>query len=102
MPSYQQMIQQMQKTQREFERKQKLLDEKEFEYTANGAVKITLKGNMDFVSIEFLDKDLLNADDEDMLKDMIKLAYDGCKDLITQATEELASSFKINGMPGVF
>ena len=80
MPSYQQMIQQMQKTQREFERKQKLLDEKEFEYTANGAVKITLKGNMDFVSIEFLDKDLLNADDEDMLKVMIKLAYDGCKD----------------------
>ena len=73
MPSYQQMIQQMQKTQREFERKQKLLDEKEFEYTANGAVKITLKGNMDFVSIEFLDKDLLNADDEDMLKDMIKI-----------------------------
>ena len=70
MPSYQQMIQQMQKTQREFERKQKLLDEKEFEYTANGAVKITLKGNMDFVSIEFLDKDLLNADDEDMLKEI--------------------------------
>ena len=102
MTSYQQMIQQMQKTQREFERKQKLLDEKEFEYTANGAVKITLKGNMDFVSIEFLDKDLLNADDEDMLKDMIKLAYDGCKDLINQANEELASSFKINGMPGMF
>ena len=40
MPSYQQMIQQMQKTQREFERKQKLLDEKEFEYTANGANRI--------------------------------------------------------------
>ena len=57
---------------------------------------------MDFVSIEFLDKDLLNADDEDMLKDMIKLAYDGCKDLINQANEELASSFKINGMPGMF
>ena len=50
----------------------------------------------------FVDKDLLNADDEDMLKDMIKLAYDGCKDLINQANEELASSFKINGMPGMF
>ncbi len=102
MPSYQQMIQQMQRTQREFERKQKELDEKEFEYTANGAVKVVLKGNMDFVSIEFLDKDLLNQDDEDMLKDMIKLAYDGCKDLIDEANEKLASSFKINGMPGMF
>lgn len=103
MPSYQQMIQNMQKVQREMEKKQRQLDEKEFEYTANGAVKVVLKGNMELVSIDFLDEDMLNKDDADILKDMIKLAYNGCKKLIEEANEELENSFKAKaGMPGMF
>ncbi len=102
MPGYQQMVQAMQKMQREFEKAQAKLDETEFDYTANGAVKVTLKGNMELVNIEFLDKDILNKDDEDMLKDMITLAYNGAKEKIDKANEELSSKFKSMAAPGMF
>ena len=70
----QQMIQAMNKVQRQYEKDKKVLDEKSFEYTANGAVKVTLKGDYSMVGIEFSDPEVLKEDAE-TVSDLIKLAY---------------------------
>jgi len=96
----QQMVQAMQKMQRQYEKEHKILEETEFEYTANGAVKIVLKGNLEMVSLEFLDPELLK-DDAEMVADMIKLAYDGARDQINDAEDALAQKFQQNSKGGM-
>jgi DNA-binding protein YbaB len=101
MASYQQMLQQMQKIQREYQKAQEVLENSSFDFTANGVVKITMKGDRTLVSIEFLDKDVLKEDPE-MVADMIKIAYDGVKKEIDDAIEKIESKFNVPGMPGMF
>ena len=96
----QQMVQAMQKLQRQYEKEHKLLEEKEFTYTANGAIKITLKGNLEIVDIEILDDELLKEKED--LVEMIKLAYNGCKDEVNNAEEELADKFQQANRKGGF
>ena len=96
----QQMVQAMQKMQRQYEKEHKILEETEFEYTANGAVKIILKGNLEMVSLEFLDPELLK-DDSEMVADMIKLAYEGARDQINDAEDALAKKFQQNSKGGM-
>ncbi len=96
----QQMVQAMQKMQRQYEKEHKILEETEFEYTANGAVKIVLKGNLEMVSLEFLDPELLK-DDAEMVADMIKLAYEGARDQINDAEDALAQKFQQNSKGGM-
>ncbi len=90
----QQMIQAMQKTQRMYEKERKLIEEKEFTYTANNIVKLTMKGNLEIVSLEILDDDILNKDDKDMLIDMIKIAFDNVKNQINDAENELFEKYQ--------
>ena len=96
----QQMVQAMQKMQRQYEKEHKVLEETEFEYTANGAVKIILKGNLEMVSLEFIDQELLK-DDPEMVSDMIKLAYNGARDQINDAEDALAAKFQQNNKGGM-
>ena len=96
----QQMVQAMQKMQRQYEKEHKILEETEFEYTANGAVKIVLKGNLEMVSLEFLDPELLK-DDSEMVADMIKLAYESARDQINDAEDALAKKFQQNSKGGM-
>lgn len=96
----QQMVQAMQKLQRQYEKEHKLLEEKEFTNTANGAVTVTMKGNLDIVSIEILDDDLLKEKED--LVEMIKLAYNGCKEQINDAEEALADKFQQANRRGGF
>lgn len=96
----QQMVQAMQKMQRQYEKEHKVLEETEFEYTANGAVKIVLKGNLEMVSLEFIDQELLK-DDPEMVSDMIKLAYNGVRDQINDAEDALAAKFQQNNKGGM-
>ena len=96
----QQMVQAMQKLQRQYEKEHKLLEEKEFTNTANGAVTVTMKGNLDMVSIEILDDDLLKEKED--LVEMIKLAYNGCKEQINDAEESLADKFQQANRKGGF
>lgn len=96
----QQMIQAMNKMQRQYQKDLDILAEKEFEFTANGAVKIILKGSMDIVSIEFLDDDVL--EDKEMLQDMIKNAYAGAKQLVNDEENKLQEKYQglaKGGMP---
>ena len=96
----QQMVQAMQKLQRQYEKEHKLLEEREFTNTANGAVTVTMKGNLDIVSIEILDDDLLKEKED--LVEMIKLAYNGCKEQINDAEEALADKFQQANRRGGF
>ena len=97
----QQMIQSAQKIQREYEKEHKKLEEKEFTYTANDAIKLTLKGDMSFVSLEFLDKDILEKDNAEMIGDMVEIAYTHIRDEILSEEDKISSKFS-KGMPGGF
>ena len=96
----QQMIQTMNKLQKQFEKERTILDEKEFEFTANGAVKVVLKGNYELVSVTFVDPEILKEDPE-MVQDMIKIAYDGVKGLIEEAEDELSEKFNKTAKGGL-
>ena len=89
----QQMIQAAQKAQRQYDKKHLEIEAKEYEFTANGAVKVVLKGTMEMVSIEFLDEDLLK-DDPEMAIDMIRIAYNGCRDQIAADEDALQAEFQ--------
>lgn len=96
----QQMIQAMNKVQRQYEKDKKVLDEKSFEYTANGVVTITLKGDYSMVGVSFADPEVLKEDPE-MVSDLIKLAYDGAKALVDKAGEELLEKYQKNAAGGL-
>lgn len=96
----QQMIQAMNKVQRQYEKDKKVLDDKSFEYTANGVVTVTLKGDYSMVGISFADPDVLKEDPE-MVSDLIKLAYDGAKALIEKANDELVEKYQKNAAGGL-
>lgn len=98
----QQIVQRMNKMQKEYEKKKAVLDEQEFTYTANGAIEVTLKGDYSLVGIKFIDQEILKEDPE-MVQDMTKLAFDGAKDAVDEAGEKLAESLQksagVGGMP---
>ncbi len=96
----QQMVQAVQKMQRQYEKEHKILEEKDFEYTANGLVKCTMKGNLTMTKVEILDKDALTSDNKEMLEEMFALAYNGCKDLIMAEEDKLAEKYKAAGNGG--
>jgi len=102
MPGYQQMVQAMQKMQREYDKASKKIDESTFTYTANGVIKISMKGTLDIESIEILDDSIIDKDDIEMLTETFKLAFNGCKEQIVKARDELDAQFKSKVGPGLF
>ncbi len=95
----QQMVQTMQRMQREYEKAHKTLEEKEFSYTANNAIKVTMKGDMTLISIEFIDDEILEKDNAEMISDMLVLAYNNIKDQINNEEDAIAAKFK-GAIPG--
>ena len=79
----QQMVQAMQKMQRQYEKEHKVLEE-----------------TLEMVSLEFIDQELLK-DDPEMVSDMIKLAYNGARDQINDAEDALAAKFQQNNKGGM-
>lgn len=92
----QQMIQNMQRAKAQYDKEHKKIEETVFEYTASGAVTVKIKGTLEIQSIEILDDDLLS--DKEGLQDLIKIAFNGCKDKIMEAEDELASKFQKTGL----
>ena len=90
----QQMVQAMQKAQRELEKEYKKLEEKEYKASSNGVVEITMKGDSSILSINILDDDLLNPENKEELSEMIILAYNKCKAEITKEQDEVSNKFK--------
>ena len=95
----QQMIIQAQKIQREMQKKQAELAEKEFTVSKGGAVTVVVKGNKTVQSIN-IDKDALDPDNKEMVEELIALAIN---EAVTQIkAEEAAISEQLTGGAGMF
>ena len=93
----QQMVIQMQKTQRELQKAHAELDAKEFKVNKAGLVEITVLGSKEIVSIN-VEEDGFEPDNKEMIEDLIK---DGLNELFAQIDEEAAKiDEKIAGKAG--
>ena len=74
------LMQQAQAMQKQLEEANKQINEKEFEGSAsNGLVKVVINGENRIQSID-INKDILNADDKEMIKDLIMIAVNDAID----------------------
>ena len=95
----QQMMAQAQKMQRELRKAMAELAQKEFVVSKGGAVTVTVMGSKEVKSIK-IDNDAFDADNKEMIEDMIALAIN---EAITQIIdEEEAINERITGQPGGF
>lgn len=90
----QQMLQSVRKLQREYEKEHKVLEEKVFEGTASGVVKVYLKGNLTIEKVEFLDDSILSSDNKEMIEETIAIAYQNAKDLIDAEEDKLMAKYQ--------
>ena len=95
----QQMMIQAQKMQRELQKAQAALAEKEFSVTKAGLVTVVVLGSKEIVSIN-VEEDGFEPDNKEMIEDLIK---DGLNELFAQIDEEYAQiEEKIAGKAGGF
>ncbi len=90
----QQMLQNVKKMQREYEKAHKVLEETVFEGSANGLVKVFLKGDFTLDHVVFCDDSALEKDNKELLEEAIVLAYKDCKSQIDAKEEELMEKFQ--------
>lgn len=93
----QQIVQAMQKTQRELNKEFAKLEAKEFKANSNGVIEVTLLGNMEVKEIKILDDDLLNKENKEELSEMIILAINKCRDDINKETDAINAKFQKPG-----
>ena len=84
----QQMMAQAQKMQRELRKAMEELAKQEFTVNKSGAVTIVMMGNGDLKSIE-IDNDAFDADNKDMVQDLIVLGVNELKEKIAKAKEDI-------------
>lgn len=94
MNGMQQMLQNVKKLQREYEKAHKVLEEKEFVKDANGLVRVTLKGDFTLVKVEFLDDSSITKEDKEALEEALVIAYSSCKEDIMKEEDEIAARFQ--------
>ena len=95
----QQMMAQAQKMQRELKKAQAELAAKEFVVAKGGAVTVTVLGSKEIKSIN-IDSDAFDADNKEMVEDMIALAINEAFEKIGAESE--AINERITGQPGGF
>ena len=95
----QQMMAQAQKMQRELKKAQAELAQKEFVVSKGGAVTVTVMGSKEIKSIS-IDADAFDADNKEMVEDMIALAINEALEQIDAEME--AINERITGQPGGF
>ncbi|MCQ2792971.1 MAG: YbaB/EbfC family nucleoid-associated protein [Bacilli bacterium] len=84
----QQMIIQAQKMQRELQKAQNALKEKEFSVSKGGLVTVVVKGDKSIVSIN-IDKDAMSSDMKEMVEESIALAINEAVAQIEKESEEI-------------
>lgn len=84
----QQMLIQAQKVQRELQKAQNELKEKEFTVSKGGAVTVVVKGDKTVSSIS-VDKDAFDPENKEMVEEMIALAINEAMFQITKESEEI-------------
>ncbi len=95
----QQMMAQAQKMQRELKKAQAELAAKEFVVSKGGAVTVTVYGSKQVKSVN-IDKDAFDADNKEMVEDMIALAINEALEQINEESE--AINERITGQRGGF
>ncbi len=90
----QQMVQAMQKTQREFNKEYAKLEAKEFKANANGVVEVVVMGDLSLKAVNILDDSILSKDSKEELSDMICLAYKKCQEQIQKESDAISNKFK--------
>ena len=95
----QQMMIQAQKMQRELRKAQAELAQKEFKITKGGAVTVIVMGSKEVKSID-IDKDAFDADNKEMIEEMIALAINEANAQIDEESE--AINERITGQSGGF
>ena len=95
----QQMMAQAQKMQRELRKAQAELAQKEFVISKGGAVTVTVLGSKEIKSVS-IDADAFDADNKEMIEDMIALAINEAMAQIDEESE--AINERITGQPGGF
>ncbi len=103
MAGYGQMMKQMNKLQRDMEKKQAELDAREFVKSANaGMITITAMGNKEIKSITIADE-MMTVEDKELLEDMLILAVnDLIKEIEEVSEKELGKLTNGMKMPGLF
>ena len=93
----QQMLVQAQQIQRELQKAQNELKEKEFTVSKGGAVTVVVKGDHSIVSIK-IDEDAFDKDNKEMVEEMVVMAIN---EAIAQIEKESAEiNEKITGRSG--
>ncbi len=90
----QQMVQAMQKAQREFNKEYAKLEAKEFSANANGAVEVKVMGDLSLKEVKVLDDDLLKPENKEELSDMICLAFKKCQEDIQKESDAISAKFQ--------
>ena len=93
----QQMMAQAQKMQRELKKALAELDAKEFVVSKGGAVTVTVYGSKQVKSVS-VDADAFDADNKEMVEDMIAMAVNEAIDQIEKEAEEINE--RITGRSG--
>ncbi|WP_423363578.1 YbaB/EbfC family nucleoid-associated protein [Mycoplasma sp. P36-A1] len=83
-----QMMKQAQQMQAKVAKAQAELEEKEFEKEVNQAVKVKVNGKKQVLKVE-IDEDLLEADNKEILEDMIVVALNDVFKEVDTLTDEL-------------
>lgn len=83
---------QAQKMQRDIEKKQKEIEAGEYTGTSQ-LVDVVLYGNRKIKSVDIKDKDKLDAEDLEMLEDMIKIAFNDALSKIEAETEKKLGAY---------
>ena len=95
----QQMIAQAQKMQRELKKAREAFYQQEFTKSKGGAVTVVMYGNKQIKSID-IDKDALEADNKEMIEDMLQMAIN---ELIVELEEKEGDlEEQITGQRGTF
>lgn len=93
----QQMLIQAQKMQRELQKAQDELKQKEFTVSKGGAVTVVVKGDKTIKSIS-IDKDAFDPENKEMVEETIAMAVNEAVEKIEKESEEINS--KLTGRPG--
>ena len=95
----QQMLIQAQKIQRQMQKEQAELEQKEFTVSKGGAVTVVVKGDKTIKSIS-IDKDAFDEDNKEMVEEMIALAINEAVEQIKAKEAEINS--KLSGAGSFF
>lgn len=101
MNQMQQMLMNAQRMQRELQKAQAALAEKEFKVSKNGMVELVMFGNRQIKELN-IDKDALDPENADMLTEAITLALNEALEQIDAANAEIEERITGKGGLGLF